>query len=472
LRLDLEEVFAELPLSLITHESEERRKFMKHARKRYVGLDVHKDVVEYCILDAAGKKIDGGRIVCEQSVLKRFATKTLSSKDHVALEATTNTWSVVDIIEPHVAKIVVGNPLKTKAIAEAKVKTDKIDAMILAQLLRCDFLSTVWIPDAKTRVLRRLSSFRKSLVQDTTATKNRIKGILNHLLIKHTVVWSTTGLDELRKLDIPSHERTIMDCEIAVLEHLKKQIEKVESEIKKLAYEEEDVRLLMTLPGVDYNTATAIVAAFGDISRFKDADHAASYLGLVPRIKQSANSCRLGAITKAGASLARSLLCEAAQHLSRNEGPLGVFVRRLLQKKTWNKAIVAGARKLATIAYHMLKNKEPYRYAAVARTREKLGRLSASVTGKRPEYPQYRHDKKLTEHIENRSDVSVRFLPPISDVYEKEGLPAARSFDELSVGEQRAIKEMGLTKHVRKTEAVQVIVKPKKKQMNLCTKVE
>ena len=445
---------------------------MQRARKRYVGLDVHKDVVEYCILDAAGKKIDGGRILCEQSVLQQFATKTLSPKDHVALEATTNTWSVVDILEPHVAKIVFGNPLKTKAIAEAKVKTDKIDAMILAQLLRCDFLPTVWIPDAKTRVLRRLSSFRKTLVQDSTAAKNRMKGILNHLLIKHAVVWSKDGLDELKKLDIPVHERIILDCEIAVLEHLRTQIDQVELEIKKLAYEEENVRLLMTLPGVDYNTATAVVAAFGDISRFKDADHAASYLGLVPRTKQSANSCRQGSITKAGASLARSLLCEAAQCLSRNDGPLGVFVRRLLQKKTWNKAIVAGARKLATTAYHMLKNKEPYRYAGVVRTQIKLGRLRTSVTDKRPEYPRYRFDEKLREHIENRSDVSVRFIPPIADVYAKEGLPPARSFDKLSGGEQRAIKEMGLAEQVRKAETVQVIVKPKKTKTNPCTEVE
>ena len=100
---------------------------MKRARKRYVGLDVHKDVVEYCILDAAGKKIDGGRIICEQSVLQRFATNTLSSKDHVALEATTNTWSVVDILEPHVAKIVVGNPLKTRDCV------NKIGELLLTQ---------------------------------------------------------------------------------------------------------------------------------------------------------------------------------------------------------------------------------------------------------------------------------------------------------------------------------------------------
>ena len=435
---------------------------MGRARKRYVGLDVHKDVVEYYILDAAGKKIDGGRIVCEQSVLMRFATKTLSPKDHVALEATTNTWSVVDILEPHVAKIVVGNPLKTKAIAEAKVKTDKIDAMILAQLLRCDFLPTVWIPDAKTRVLRRLSTFRKSLVQDGIAAKNRIKGILNHLLLKQAITWTKDDMDELKKLDLPLHERTIMDCEIAVLEHLKTQIATVESEIKKLAYEEENVRLLMTLPGIDYNTATAVVAAFGDISRFKDADHAASYLGLVPKVKKSADTSRHGSITKAGASLARSLLCEGAQHLSRNEGPLGVFFRRLLQKKTWNQAVVAGARKLATIAYHMLKNKEPYRYAAVPRTQEKLRRLRTSVTGQKPERPRYRYDEKLREHIKKDSDVSVSFVPPIAEVYEKEGLPPARSFDKLSAGEQRVIKEMDLIEHVRKTEHLQVIAKPKR----------
>jgi hypothetical protein len=216
----------------------------------------------------------------------------------------------------------------------------------------------------------------------------------------------------------------------------------------------------------------AVVAAFGDISRFKDADRAASYLGLVPRVTQTGNYCRHGSITKAGASLARSLLCEAAQHLSRNEGPLGVFVRRLLQKKTWNKAIVAGARKLATIAYHMLKNKEPYRYAAVERTQKKLGHLRSNVTGKRLEPPRYRYDDQLTEHIENRSDVSVRFFPPLSEVYAKEGLPAARLFDELSVGEKRAIKEMGLTEQVRKTETVQVMIKPKKKSRVRCARDE
>ena len=173
---------------------------MSKARKRYVGLDVHKDVVEYCILDAEGRKLGGGNFICEQSILVNFAQNVLSPNDHVALETTSNTWAVVDILKPFVKQIVVGNPFRTRIIAEAKVKTDKVDAMILAQLLRCDFLPTVWIPDKQTREYRRISSSRKSLVQEATAAKNRIKSILNHLLIKHAVVWTKQGLEELKAL--------------------------------------------------------------------------------------------------------------------------------------------------------------------------------------------------------------------------------------------------------------------------------
>ena len=436
---------------------------MTFTRKRYVGLDIHKDVVEYCILDAAGKKLEGERIICEQSVLVKFAKNVLTRGDHLAMEATTNTWSIVDILEPYVAKIVVGNPLKTKAIAEAKIKTDKVDAMILAQLLRCDFLPSVWIPDKKTRVLRRLTSFRKSLVHERTSTKIRIKSILNHLLIKYAVSWTKDGLADLKKVALPSHERVIMDSEIAMLEKYEAETEKVEIEIRRLAYEEENVRLLMTLPGVDYNAATAVLAAFGDISRFKDADHAASYLGLVPGTRQSANKCYHGPITKAGACVARSTLCESAQHLNSHNGPLGVFVRRIIAKKGWNKGIVAGARKLAILCYHILKNKEPYRYADPPKAARKLGRLRARVTGERKSMQRFRYDEEVVANRPQGDDITVCYIPPLSYVYESEGIPRAKSYSELSAGERRILKELGLTDYVLANEKVQIIVKPKQK---------
>lgn len=126
---------------------------------RYIGLDVHKRFVEYCILDAAGKKLmRGRRTPCVRSSLEAFATKILQQADHVALEASTNTWSVVAILRPHVVQLVVGNPLRTKAIAEAKIKTDKVDAEVLAQLLRRDYLPSVWQPDPDTEQMRRLTT--------------------------------------------------------------------------------------------------------------------------------------------------------------------------------------------------------------------------------------------------------------------------------------------------------------------------
>ena len=333
--------------------------------------------------------------------------------------------------------------------------------MILAQLLRCDFLPSVWIPDKKTRELRRISSFRKSLVEEATATKNRIKGILNHLLIKHAVVWTNQGLEELKSLDLPPVERIIMDAEIAILKHLEVQVENIELEIQKLAYAEDNVRLLMTLPSVGYNTATVLLAVFGDISRFKDADHAASYLGLVPRVKQTADTCHYGPITKTGSALARAMLCEAAQSLFLNDGPLGVFIRRVRDKQGGSKAVVAGARKLATIAYHMLKNKEPYRYPTVFRTREKLRILRKKAGGEELHYPQYHMDEEV---LQNRpeGDVAVRYVPPLADVYKNEGLPPALTFAELSSGEQRVLKEMGVAEKVQANEKVGIIARPKK----------
>ena len=123
---------------------------------RYVGLDVHKRLVEACILDSSGKVLHREGFALNRRTLELFATKVLQPGDHVAFEATTNCWAVADALRPHVARVVVSNPMATKAIAQAKVKTDKVDAHVLAQLLRCDFLPEVWQPDEQTELLRNL----------------------------------------------------------------------------------------------------------------------------------------------------------------------------------------------------------------------------------------------------------------------------------------------------------------------------
>jgi transposase len=117
----------------------------------------------------------------------------------------------------------------------------------------------------------------------------------------------------------------------------------------------------MTLPGVGPAGAQALYAALVDWRRFKDGTHAASYLGLTPSARQSASHCYHGPITKAGNSLARWLLTQAARQVAQHPGPPGVFFRRIRTRKNYNVAAVATARKLVTIAFLMLKNNEPYR---------------------------------------------------------------------------------------------------------------
>jgi transposase len=127
----------------------------------------------------------------------------------VAMEATTNTWAIVDLLEPFVAEVVVSNPMRTKAIASAKVKTDKVDATILAQLLRCDFLPPVWIPGPALRQLRSLTSRRAVLTHHQTAMKNRIHSVLHQRLMSVPEgLFDAKGLDWLWKVELdPPDER-------------------------------------------------------------------------------------------------------------------------------------------------------------------------------------------------------------------------------------------------------------------------
>jgi transposase len=411
---------------------------------RFIGLDVHKRVVEAAVLDASGAIVTRRRFPCTRHALEAFAAEVLGPTDRVALEATTNTWSVVALIEPHVAEVVVSNPLRTRAIAEAKVKTDRVDAEILAQLLRCDYLPRVWSPDQQTRDLRHQTTRRASLVSDRTRIKNRLHAVLHQRLMAPPVerLFSKAGMQWLRTVELDPLGRTAIDSELRLLEAVEAEIALLDDELARAAHREAQAKLLMTLPGVDVGVALALVATLGDISRFRDADAAASYLGLVPSTRQSANRCYHGPITKQGRSHARWMLVQAAQHVARHPGPLGVFFRRLAKKKNHNVAVVACARKLVTIAWHMLKNNEPYRYAVPRSTETKLSKLRVRATGQKR-----RASRKGTKRPASYgSGNQTRTIPSIDRVYDNEEIP---SLQPLSSGEKKTIRRSGTTKFVQ-----------------------
>jgi transposase len=389
---------------------------------RCVGLDIHRRIVQACLLDDAGQCVAQHRFNLSRQSLLDFAQQQLTPGDRVVVEATTNTWAVVALLKPHVAEVVVSNPLATKAIASAKIKTDKVDARVLAQLLRCDFLPRVWEPDQATQEIRRLTSRRASLIADRTTVKNRLHSVLAQRLLTYPGpnLFAKAGLAWLRAVAIDAEGRQLLDSDLRLLQHVEAEIASLEKLLIPKAYADPRVKLLMTLPGVDYTVAQTVLGALGDIHRFRDGDHAAAYLGLVPSTKQSAERCYHGPITKHGNGHARWLLVQAAQHVAKHPGPLGVFFRRLAKRKNRNVAVVAVARKLVVIAWHLLTKNEPYRYAQSLSTETKLQRLRVKATGaKRKTGP----TKGTPTGPKLAPGVRSRTTKPLGQVYAEEGLP-------------------------------------------------
>lgn len=421
---------------------------------RSIGFDCHKREATFCIVDAAGKELLTRTFALTRESLLQFAQTTLQPTDRLALEATTNCWIVAELLRPFVAEVVVSNPMATRAIASAKVKTDKVDARVLAQLLRCDYLPAVWQPDAATQQLRQLTGRRSALVRQRTALRNRIHSVLAMRLIAESeTLFSAKGQDWLHALlraeRIDPEGKWLIESDLELLEHLQQQIDRLDQELLQRGYRDDRVGLLMTLPGVDVAVAETLLAALGDVSRFPTPEQAAAYLGLVPSTRQSAQRCYHGPITKRGNTQARWMLIQAAQSVQRQPGPLGAFFRRLKKKKNHNVAVVAVARKLVTIAWHMLTKQEPYRYAQPNSTQQKLARLRIKAGGGKRKTGPPQGERCLA-----KLPGGSRTIKPLAQVYAEEGV-AERV--PLSPGEQRMVHESGTAAFVESLDRAHVV---------------
>jgi len=406
----------------------------------FAGLDVHKEEIEAALINETGAVVLRHRFACERSAIESFAQKHLT-KACVALEATTHCWAVAALLEPFCQEVVVSNPLKTRAIAEAKVKTDKVDAEVLAQLLRSNFLPRVWTPDQSTRQLRSRSTERANLTADRTRQKNRIHSLLHQRLIHSPCddLFSKRGRAWLSSLELEPEGALTLQRYLQQLDFIEADIAAFDQRIAVDSYQNPQVKLLLTLPGVDIIVAQTLLSALGDIERFPNPDKAAAYLGLVPSTYQSGNHCYHGRITKQGASHARWLLVQAAQQVARHPGPLGVFFRRLAKRKNRNVAVVATARKLVTISWHMLKNNEPYRYAQPKTVDAKLSRLRVKATGQKKKTGERKGLKRAASY---GSGVRTRAVKSIDTLYEAENLPP---LPPLKAGEQAMLAAHGVS---------------------------
>jgi len=343
---------------------------------RYFGLDIHKLMIQICQIDSTGKERRDWKIPATRESISEFA-KSLTSDDAAVMETTFHTWEIYQILATSRAKIVVSDSNKVKAIAHARIKTDKIDAHILAQLLRTDFIPTVEMPTEEHWNGRQLMKHRQLLVRQQTRFKNSILGILNKKLIKspYSRELTPSGKKWLRNLALPPTEKLMMNQLLDLVETVERQLKEVVTELEARAKVGRTAMLLMSIPGVGLATASALTAAIGDINRFQSPNQLASYLGLVPTLSQSGERARHGGITKAGNSLCRFLIIEAASAMAKGSAPLAVTYHKIKAKKCHSVAVTALARKMSVLIWHMLKNNEPYRYSTVYRTRLKLRKV-------------------------------------------------------------------------------------------------
>jgi len=352
----------------------------KEDQVRDIGLDVHRDFCEVAIVET-GEVRSAGRIGASPEAIELFA-QSLGHEDRVALEVTGNAWEIARIIEPHVARVLVVSPSDT-GIRQARAKTDRLDARTLARLLAAGSLEGLWMPDERTRVMRRRLARRSQLVRARTRAKNEVHAALIRRLIARPPVsdlFGVAGRDWLERLELPVEERETLDGAMRQIEFYDREIAEVERLVALVALGSPEVKRLMSVPGVNVITAATFMAAIGEVGRFGSPRRLVGYLGLDPRVRQSGpGPASHGRISKQGSAPARYALVEAAWSAIRAPGPLRAFYERVRARRGSQVAVVASARKLACLFWCLLTREEDYAYAQPSLTRKKIRRLELSA---------------------------------------------------------------------------------------------
>jgi transposase len=345
-------------------------------------MDVHRDFCEVAICEEGGRVRSVGRVVSTAEQLRVFAA-SLAPDDVVALEATSGAGLIAEMIEPHVVAVVVANTRRLPQISKAKAKTDRLDARTLARLAATGLLETVWAPDEQTRALRRLCARREALVRARTRAKNEAHAVPARNLCGRPPVadcFGRKGRQWLAGLNLPLDERLTLDGCLRQIDFLDGELRALDGELARQALGSPQIRRLMTVPGVNVNTAAAFMAAIGDVRRFPTARQLVGYLGLDPRVRQSGTAeARHGRISKTGSSLARGMLGEAAWSVAQTPGPLRAFFERVRARKGPQVAATATARKLACLFWCLLTRDEDYAFARPSMTRAKIRTLELAA---------------------------------------------------------------------------------------------
>lgn len=328
---------------------------------RHVGLDVHSEFVQVTEIDEDGR-LEHYRLSLDDAGLESLKAR-LGADTKVVLEASSGTFRLCEELAGAVGELVVANPKQTRGATAYHVKTDLRDSEMLARLLRSGFITPVWIPDGETRTVRGLVEHRMQLGRMKSRLKNGVHGLLSDERIRPPLpsVFTERGLQYLRDLDFSAYSAARMASLVRLYRNVHDEVARVGDELETWSRAQEDAHRLITIPGMSWQLAAAILSQVGDITRFSSPKKLCAYAGLVPRVRQSGKKTSIGGVSLSGPSILRYALFHAVFYARRKPGSVKDFYDRLASNRPKAVARVAAMRKLLTAIWYMLARKQDYR---------------------------------------------------------------------------------------------------------------
>ncbi len=324
-----------------------------------VGIDLHRKRSHVAVLDEHGTQLLSRRIVNDPQMFLELL-EGIDGESKIALEATYGWEWLADVLEEAGYELHLAHPLRTKAIAAARVKTDAVDARTLAHLLRADLLPEAYVAPRELRDLRDLLRHRVALTRIRSALKQRVGAILAKHGIQrpYSNLFGPGGMRFLEELELRQGPRQRLDSLLSLISGFDREIDQTSAEIDRRAKADPYVEVLCQIRGIGRYIAMLVIAEVGDISRFPSARHLCAWAGLTPTVRSSDGKARLGHITGQGSPALRWALVEAAQHSARGSGPLRQAYERISKRRGKSVAKVAVARKILTLCFYGLRDGE------------------------------------------------------------------------------------------------------------------
>lgn len=338
----------------------------------FVGVDLHKHTITLAVVDAGRKRLARKRFSNLQSEAIVTFLQTLGPFALV-VEATASYEWFVQLVEPYAQRIVLAHPGKLRVIAESTRKSDNLDAQVLAEMLALDQIPESYRPTPRQREHRLLVRHRQFLQRRITGLRNKIRRLLSNHNLDREDLFTKAGQAALGEMALPASDRFCIDQLLGQWKGFRSQLLHTDKQLRAFAEsgkseEQEDRRLLRTIPGIGVVTSDVVLAELAGWRRFTSLKQVSAYAGLVPGQRESAGKRRSLHIEKTGSSLLRWAMVQSAWQLVQRSERWQAIYSKLKGRIGSKKAIIAMSRRLLGVCLSVLKSQRDYCEPTLAQT--------------------------------------------------------------------------------------------------------